>query len=69
MSDIYPKLCDAKKKSCKNLTVINDNVYASLDMGAQLVKILNPLLIRQPSNINTTKLNYMPTWNKDDSII
>lgn len=37
-------------------------------MGVQLVKILNPLLIRQPSNINTTKLDYMPTWNKDDSI-
>ena len=68
LSDIYPKLCDAMKKSCTDLTVINDNIYASLDMGEQHPESTIDNSV-PASNLNTTKLVSMPIWNdKDDRI-
>lgn len=60
LSDIYPKLCDTMKKICKNLTAINDNIYASLNMGVQHSEFT---IDKPASSLKTTKLVSMPTWN------
>lgn len=71
LSDIYPKLCDAMEKSCKDLTIINDNIYASLDMGSQHSESTTDKALPS-SDLKTIKSasTCMSTWNdKDDSFI